>query len=441
MKSVLLISIVFPPEGGGGTIRAAKLAKYLPRSGWRPVVLSTTPPQNLAFASPSMDRLLPVYRAYRFDIAAGIVRLRELVSRLHARMRAGAAAHPSIPTASGAVPHRGLVDKFMIPDPFIGWVPGACLTALRAIAREKVLAVYSTAPTPTTHLVGWFLKRTLGLPWVVEFRDPWTLNPFRAPRATQWLENVERRMEHAVLMAADHIVVTSAEYRDDFVARYPDVPAAKFSFIPNGFDPEDFEGAQAKRFDRWTIVHAGNFYGARSARSFLEGLHRFLCERSAARGQIEVVLVGAENPSTQTDIDDLRLGDVVRQAGCVPHAESIRYMLGADALLLVPGPGRGTMPGKTFEYLAARRPILALADDGTVRSLLEETHAGIAVGAGDREAIAAAIASLFDGRVEPRSATGARERYDRRNIAAAVARVLDHLIAPQQSGERLPAAS
>ena len=423
MRSVLLISIVFPPEGGGGTVRAAKLAKYLPASGWRPVVLTTQPPPDPPVKAASMDDRVRVYRAPRVDVAAWLASARRLLRRKRG------ARGTAQPAGEAAVPRRRLADYVLVPDSFVGWAPLAALKGVWAAMREGVSVVYSTAPSPTTHLVGWFLKAILRRPWIVEFRDPWITNPFRVPRPFAWMERIERRLERAVLRRADHVVVTSAEYAEDFLARDAALPREKFTYIPNGYDPEDFEQIPHRSFERWTIVHTGNFYEARSARPFLEAVQKVVSERPELRREIGVVLVGAADAETVDAVRSLRLDDIVTLAGPVTPAESIAYMLGADALLLVPGPGRGTMPGKTYEYLAAGKPILATAGEGVVRDLVEETGTGIVTDADDREGIARALVTLFDRRGAAATGEHARaaEKFDRRNIARSTAVVLQNL--------------
>jgi len=270
------------------------------------------------------------------------------------------------------------------------------------------------------------------LPWVAEFRDPWTMNSFRKARPFAWMERAEHKLERRVVTNADHIVVTSAEYAEDFIRNYPGLDVGIFSHLPNGFDPEDFECVEAERFDKFTIVHAGNFYEQRSARPFLLGLRRWLeCDKQAL-ASTQVLFVGRKDPDSTVAIRELGLQGTVIQTGVLGHRQTVANMLGADILLLVPGPGVGTMPGKVFEYLAARKPILTIADEGVARELVRRTGTGSTVHPSDIAGLAAELARIREA-IVARSfpypdTTQLLRQYNRRCIAGLLASVLDEMM-------------
>jgi glycosyltransferase involved in cell wall biosynthesis len=201
-------------------------------------------------------------------------------------------------------------------------------------------------------------------------------NPFRRGRPFQWMETVEAKLERAILHQADLVVVTSREYKRDILRTYPDIASDRVHYIPNGFDPEDFENVEPKHFHRFTIVHAGNFYGQRSPGPFLNAVHLWLMKEPRTRKRVQVLFIGSRDPVAASTIEQLGLADIVQQLGPLSHRSTVEHMIGADLLLLIPGPGDGTMPGKAFEYIAARKPILAVAGDGAVRNLIENAGLG-----------------------------------------------------------------
>ena len=284
------------------------------------------------------------------------------------------------------------------------------------------------APEPSAHLAAWGIAKVTGIRWVAEFRDPWITNPFRHPRPFRWMERLENWLEQRVVHDCDHLCVTSIEYKEDFLRRCPGLPVAKVSHIPNGFDPADFDGLMPAKFDKFTILHAGNFYGARSASGFLATYAALLARRPEWGATTQVAFVGSIDADATALIGQLRLQDNVALLGHHRHAESLRLTCGADILLLIPGPGNGTMPGKTFEYLRAARPVYCYGAEGPAARLIEEVGAGIVEPGHSTAAGAASLENLMELVMRNPSAcicpAVVLRRFNRREIAGRIASVL-----------------
>lgn len=437
-RRVLLISAVFPPEYSAGAIRPSKMAKYLPEFGWTPLVLTATPPAGTADGEGQASPV-QVLRAPRRHLAEAYVQLRSAMrpSRTSGSGNQSAAVPPTPAVAAPATGgrRRRIADYVLFPDDRICWVPGAIRLGAEAIRSYKPKILYSTSPDPSAHLVALALARHMRLPWVAEFRDPWTMNPFRNARPFAWMERMEQWLERLILKSADHIVVTSAEFTEDFVGRYPELSPASFTHLPNGFDTDDFQGVQPKHFEKFTIVHAGNFYECRSARPFLVGLRRWLEREPQARATSQVLFIGRKDPDSTAAIGELGLEDIVLQTGILPHSQTIASMLGADLLLLVPGPGKGTMTGKIFEYIAARKPVLTIADEGAARELVCRAGIGPAVDPSDVDGLSFKLEGLWRticaGAFPYPDTTELLQQYDRRYTAGRLASVLDRVVARQ----------
>jgi glycosyltransferase involved in cell wall biosynthesis len=319
----------------------------------------------------------------------------------------------------------------MLPDDRVLWMPGAILLGIWAAWRQNVSVVYSTSPNPSTLLTGYAISRVLRLPLVSEFRDPWMNNPFRIPRPFAWMERFESWLERAIVTNSAQLIVTSDQYRDDFRRTYPAHRLAPIAYVPNGYDPEDFENQQPKSFPRFTILHAGNFYGSRSSLPFLESLSRLLAARPRLRSGVRVLFIGSIDPETSRTVAVLGLDDIVTQRGNLSHRESISCMLGADLLLLVPGPGAGTMPGKIYEYAAARKPIFAIASVGACQQFVERYALGSVASPLNGEEIDAALEKAIFGAWAHLSDSpyygSDLDAYSRRTIARSIASILDNL--------------
>ena len=236
-----------------------------------------------------------------------------------------------------------------------------------------------------------------------------------------------------VINRADRIVVTSSQFKEDFLKLYPYLAKDNIHFVPNGFDPEDFSNVGIEIFNKITILHSGHFYIARSSANFLRGLYSLLNKNAVLRSQIQVIFIGVLDAQGQSLIIELGLEDVVIQKGVVSHSESIRYICSADVLLLVPGPGRGTMTGKIFEYLAAKKPILVLADEGPARDLVTSTRIGVAAPASDINAIEKELDALLKIVMSKEKypypdVDNILMKYDRRNIAGEITGILNNAI-------------
>ena len=445
MKEALFITSTFPPEESGGTIRISKLAKYLPLFGWHLTVLTSMPPKTKSCVQVKFSSTIKVYRAPRFDITKSCVGLVNMVRKAiivfkgwRALLNSEVAytSRQQVLSETTNSPRRRLSEYLFIPDQWAPWIPIAIFLGLWCIVKSRPSIIYSTSPSPSTLLIGYILSNVTSLPWVVEFRDPWMLNPFRRVRPFRWMESFETWLERIILCRATHIVVTSEQYKLEILSRYSQISRDSISYIPNGFDPEDFSGVTPQQFEKITIVHAGNFYGARSSTPFLRALRMAVDQIPLMEMNLQVLFIGLRDCDTAQTIMELELGNIVEQKGVVSHCQSIEFMMGANILLLVPGPGNGTMPGKTFEYLAARKPILALTDDGAVSELITSTGTGETIAPDDCVGISESIIRLFtlsnspSGYPYPEACDTADVlmQYDRKEIASKIARLLDALV-------------
>jgi len=372
-RKVLFISYIYPPLGMGGVYRSAKFVKYLPDFGWEPVVLTV--------------KLGKRHRQkHNMDLS-----LQEEVSR--ARVHRTPSFEPRL---WGSLPSRlGFSDKWLlrIPDRQVGWLPFAVKAGMRIIGKEKIDAIYSTSVPYTDHLIGYLLHRKTKLPWVADFRDPWTLHrAYTSPSSIHG--KLEDRMERAVLEHASRVVTAWDGIRDGFLGKYPDITSEKITTITNGFDPEDFQGVVPKSFPRFTILFSGAIYQPVVPISpLIAGLKRL---DPGVLDQLDVLLVGRVSPHEDAFIRKSGL-KALKKLPYVPHREFVSYLLGAHVLLLLRERERRVLPGKIFEYLRAGKPVLAvIPPDSDAAQFLERTGTGTQVPPDKPEKIAEKITSLFN---------------------------------------------
>lgn len=415
MRKVLIIAYRFPPQGGGGVQRTLKFVKYLSRFGWWPVVHTAKNPywflwdESLLLEVP---KDIGIYRTRAFEVERLEKRLRGfLVWNGGAQPgRDGAHSRPA-PTRISAQyvgplssVSRMVHQYVLMPDPQIAWVPWAFAKSLYIARREAPEVIYTTSPPNSIQVVGLLLKKALKKPWIADFRDPWTEGSRRqmAYEKNRVRQRVEEAMEGAVIRHADHVIVTTEGMAEQFRVKYAPVSPRKFSVITNGFDPPDFQHIAQERkhlkAGEFNVTLVGNVETMFDAMPFFQAVQALLEETPAIRATLRVNFVGTKRGKYDTFIEQHHLAPYINYIGYVPHAESIQYLAESDILFFCQVPDYGSasvqLPGKLFEYLYLRKPILALTVPGVTTDLLERAGLGVVVQPSDVLGIKRALHDL-----------------------------------------------
>lgn len=375
---VLVLTYYFPPAGGPGVQRALKFVKYLPQSGWTPVVLTVREGAYPA-RDPSLAQDVPpeasVHRTDSWN-----------PYRLYARLT-GQSEDEAVVQGSLEGEERGWKESFarlvranlFLPDARVGWVPFAIWRGRQLLAGGTIDAILTTGPPHSTHLAGAALQWMTGVPWVADFRDPWTdINYYQELPHTGWARRIDAALERTVLRRAQ-VVTTVSPTWGQVLAEKVDRGAGSVRVIHNGYDDEDVErGTEAVDRDVFALTHVGSLYASRNPMGLWRALRRL-----RDRGEVPklcIRLVGSVDPNVRAALRDLGLGDCTEFVSYVPHHEAVAYMQRAGLLLLsiedFPA-SRGMLTGKIYEYLAAGRPILGVGDaDGDAAALLQKTDGG-----------------------------------------------------------------
>ena len=431
-RRVLLISYYFPPLGGAGVQRSAKFVRYLPDFGYEPVVVT----------GPGVagGRWAPTDATLASDTSGA----REV-------LRVG-----TTPPPASAGRRRRAERWLRAPTPFSRWwVDGAGAIGAAAPGIDVIYA--SMSPFETAEAAA-RLSQRLRRPWVADLRDPWALDEMMVYPSRLHRRLERRRMRHALRTAASIVMNTAeaaAAMRRELGPRF-DRP---ISWIPNGFDASDFDGAAPARDDEaFRIVHTGYFHtelglrhrgtatlrrvagGMRTGVDFLGRSHVFLLEalerltasRPELRGTVELHLAGALSDDDLEVIERSAFRDRVVVHGYLPHAESVGLVRSADLLFfpmhdLPPGTRSLIVPGKAYEYLASGRPILAAVPDGDARDLMARADRVRLLRPRDAAGMARAIEAEVDHRSDAPAAQrdGVLREYERRQLTRRLSGVLD----------------
>lgn len=364
-KSVLMIAFHFPPfSGSSGVQRTLRFANYLPENDWAPTVLTASAG---AYGELSSDLL-------------GEISTQVQVTRA---LALDAARHLAI---------KGRYFRFMaLPDRWVSWVAGAVVKGILMIRRSRPDVIWSTYPIASAHVIAWVLKRTMGVPWVADFRDPMVEKDPRTGKYTpsdSMLRKVRLSLERKVVHDADRIVFCTVGARDICAERYPDVAMDKYVVIQNGYDEEAFKLAEGLsvtpgQSDVGTIrlLHSGLLYPTEDRHpKYLFQALRILLERGdLKKGEMEILLrASGYDKQYQAEIDVMGLNEVVRLAPSISYMDALAEMMSVDGLILFQGyTSNPAIPAKYYEYLRARRPVLALVDaEGNTAALAKVTGVG-----------------------------------------------------------------
>ena len=408
----LIVSMYFPPAGGGGVQRPLKLATHLPEFGIETHVLAPDDPKWVH----RDEDLRPPTQAW-------IHRARYLGPE---GRRPAEELHGTTGMDRLALQTRLFGRRLLLPDENVSWTLTAVPAAVRIVKSEGIDVVLTTSPPGSVHLIGAAVQRMTGARWVADLRDSLQAHQHRRADSTALKAKEQTRRAVASLVArrADAIVTASEAITEETRSLEP---RAAVTTIANGCDFDDLAGMEYRPADRFRITHAGSFFGKRDPRPFLTAL---------ARSGLDVVarFVGDFRAADLEWAETLDLGDRLELIPFAPHARALELQRDSEALLLLipeaEGRGKGVLSGKVFEYLAAERPILAAVPlDGAAAELIREVGAGVVAPSDDPDLIGEALRSLHErwraGLLDGTPLSPAfRQRLDRRSRVRELADLL-----------------
>ena len=417
-RHVLIVAYYFPPMGLSGVQRTLKFVKYLPQFGWAPTVLTVTPTGYYAQDYSLLDEVhhpqIRIERVGSLD-PNRFFRKKGVVKMPSERWR-------KILTYAS--------DMLFIPDNKIGWKPKAVKAAAALFAKTNFDVIYATAPPFTGFLIGAELAARFHKPLVLDYRDPWHEYPYKyypTPLHKWW----NHRLEKHVLRSASRIITTNRRVKELILKRFKFLGYQDITIMPQGFDPADFQThpAPVKRSDRMRITHAGIFYGDRTPRYLFEALQKLFKEQPGLRNHIEVCIVGNFQDEFVAMVKSMDLEENVTMTGYLDHPHCVQTLIASDVLWIMLN-NDSQSPGKLYEYLGARKTILASVPEGFIRQTLLEAGGNVIVDPTDVDAHAAAISRLYEDykkKALPRPKEEIVQRFDRIELTRELAKIFGFL--------------
>jgi len=385
MKKALIITYYWPPAGGSAVYRWLKFTKYLREFGWEPVVYTA---ENGEYAELDPENAK--------DIPQGITILKQPIwepytlykkfigQKKTEKVNVGFLTEKKKPgfTEFVSVWIRG---NFFIPDARKFWVKPSVKYLSEWLRENPVDVIISSGPPHSMHLIAMGLKKRFNIPWVADFRDPWTKIDFYNELHLSWFANRKHhRLEKKVVTTADCVVTVGNEMRKEFEA----LGAKKAVTITNGFDTADQIEAEVEMDRKFTLAHFGTVNKARNPELLWQVLQELVTENSEFACDLELKFVGRLDSSVREAIDKYHLGQYLTKIDFLPHIDVLLKQRQSQVLLLLINQTHnagGILTGKFFEYLAAGRPIIAIGPTvGDVSDILNTSKAGQIIDFEDR---------------------------------------------------------
>lgn len=436
MKKVLIITYYWPPAGGGGVQRWVKFVKYLRDFGWEPVVY-TVSNGDYPILDPELEAEVP----------AGITVIRQPITEpygLYARLTGKKKGEKVDANFLSQGKQLGWKEKvavwirgnFFVPDARFLWIRPSVRFLSRYLADHRVDAIISTGPPHTCHLIARDIKRKFPVPWIVDYRDPWTqIDYFDDLGLTSYARRKHESLEKSCLDLCDVIVTVGRTMAEDLNA----ISHTRKVVITNGFDEEDRADNQTTPDSEFSIVYIGTMNDARNPEVLWQAVSQLRDEHHPLVSELAVKLVGKPEKVVSDSVRRYGLEQIVKFEGYVTHREAIRFQNASQALLLVinrTSNNKSILTGKIFEYLAAGRPVICIGpQDGDAAEIIRESGAGKMIGYEDVSLLKNHLKELYIGFKSGASGISAKgiNKYSRRSLTGRLAALLDEITVKKQS--------
>ncbi len=365
---VLIITYYWPPAGGSGVQRWLKFVKYLQNFGITPVVYTVENPEY-----PILDATL------QNEIPEGVEIIKQPIWEPY-QLASIFTKKKKVKTSAGFLgTQKSLSSKiasyvranYFIPDARMFWIKPSVNYLTKYLSEHKIDAIVSTGPPHTTHMIGLGLKKKLNIKWIADFRDPWTeIDYFHQLPLTKKAIKKHQNLEKQVLQNADDVIVVG-----DTMKKAYDSFSNQVHVITNGYDGEVNDETMPLDTD-FTITHIGMLNADRNPVALWKAI-------SELELKCTIQLIGKVANEVKESIETYGLSCQIKFIDYLPHNEVTQYQQKSQVLLLavnkVPS-AKGIITGKIFEYLQAKRPVLAIAPkDGDLSVILEKSKAGFVV--------------------------------------------------------------
>ena len=432
MKKFLLITYYWPPAGGGGVMRWVKMTKYIRQYGWEPVVYTPENGETAAFDESLAKEVAPDLQVVKTPIWEPYQLYKQFLGRKKEEKIYSGFINEGKKESLAQKVSVFIRGNFFIPDARMFWIKPSIKYLTKYLQEHPVDAIVSTGPPHSMHLIAEGVHKATGIPWVADFRDPWTnIDFYKDLRLTSWADARHKALEQKVLHKASRVVAVTWRSRDEFVEL---CGRKDIAVIPNGFDDADFAQAETAKLDaEFSIAHIGSMNKDRNPEVFWQAVQAAMVAEPAVQQKLKIRLIGPTDFSVRESVQKYGLEANTEFIDFVPHSEAVLYQQQSQVLLLLINNSpnaRTIIPGKLYEYLGSGRPLLAIGPkDSDSAKVVELTKGGALHNYEDVEGLKNSILDFFaayqNGDLKG-SAEGIQQ-FTRRHLAGEFAGLLETL--------------
>jgi glycosyltransferase involved in cell wall biosynthesis len=435
LKRVLIILYYWPPSGGAGVHRWLKFVKYLRNFGWEPIVYVPSNPDYPIIDSKRMEEIPKDIEIIKRPIWEPFSLYRKFTGKeKDSKMDFGHLVNVKSYIQKGwkerlSIWIRG---NLFIPDSRLFWVNPSIRFLSDYYNKNPFQAVISSGPPHSLHLIALQLKTKFNVPWMADFRDPWS-EYFASLMLTKWAIRKHEALEKKILQTADKVVVIGRNMQIQNLEK----AGIQSDLVMNGFDIEDYQLPEKPMFnkEKFTMLYAGTLSQRRNNSLFWKVIRSLIDSNELFESTVNIQLVGKVDSSVLKDIEQFNLERYVEFIDFIPFKEVVKRQMEATVLLLFVDNFEGAkwvLTGKFFEYLASNRPILAIGPkEGDLEAEMMNTSSGLLADFNEEESIKNAITTLFNQYIDKSIFDFQNkniEKYSRKGLTQKIASLLQEMI-------------
>lgn len=430
MKKVLVVTYHWPPMGGGGVQRWLKMVKYIREYGWEPIIF-TAEDAEVSLSDPELLKELPEnIETHKVPIWEPFDLYKKVIGK-----GKNEKIQPGLLDESGKNGWKNdlilwVRGNVFIPDAKMFWIKPSVKYLSTYLKENKVDAIVSSGPPHTTHMIANQVKKKFNIPWLADFRDPWTfVDYYDQLKISKWADRKHHKLEKQVLSNADKTVTVTWSWAKDFNKK----KVNEVGVVTNGYDPQDFVKATGDVPNKFGITHIGSMNKDRNPNILWPVLQKLAKSVEGFKEVLEIRLIGPVDFQIFKSIEENGLNDYLHHTAYKGHKEVIGDLLDS-ALQLLPINNTanlmGVVPGKLFEYIGSRRPILCIGTkEGDAARIIEETNSGQVFDYNEEHELESYLRSAFEefknGTLK--STSSDYIRFSRKNLAGEIAKHLDKI--------------
>jgi glycosyltransferase involved in cell wall biosynthesis len=430
-KKVLIITYYWPPTGGAGVQRWLKFSKYFRQFNWEPIIYTPSNPDFPINDETLLKDVLPNLEILRTQINEPY----DVYRKIMGKKKTDAVNQGFLSESKeNKVLQRMMIwvrGNFFIPDARKFWIKPSVNYLSDYLKNNKIDAVISTGPPHSMHLIALGLKQKFNIPWIADFRDPWTqIDFYNQLHLTSWADNKHKKLEKLVLQTADKVVTVSSHWAEDLKL----LCERNIDVITNGFDADDFNHKNEDALlTGFLFHHIGALNKDRNPHTLWKVLGKLCIESKEFKSDLKLKFTGKTDAAVFDSLKENGIFENAEKTDYMAHSEVVKLLLKSPILLLPLNDTPnvlGIVPGKLFEYLAAKRPIFAIGNmEGDTAKIIADAHAGEMVGFKDEENTKIRVLELYKQFKEHNLKINSTsiEKYSRKSCAESYTKLLNEI--------------